>query len=107
MNIDINYFKNKLESEKADLEQELVKLPRPEEGEPEFNDEIADRLENKDEEDEVKINFAERLREIDDALAKIVDGRYGVCEISGEEIELDRLEANPAARTCKKHLNVG
>lgn len=39
------------------------------------------------------------------ALNKIKDGTYGICEISGEQIEEDRLEANPAARTCKAHLN--
>ncbi|MEK7091498.1 MAG: TraR/DksA C4-type zinc finger protein [Patescibacteria group bacterium] len=39
------------------------------------------------------------------ALAKIDAGNYGLCEISQEPIELDRLEANPSARTCKKHLD--
>ena len=31
-------------------------------------------------------------------------GTYGSCEISGEAIEVERLEANPAARTCKAHI---
>lgn len=39
------------------------------------------------------------------ALEKIEAGTFGICEISGEEIEPDRLEANPAARTCKLHMN--
>ncbi len=39
------------------------------------------------------------------ALANIENGAYGVCEISGEAIEPDRLDANPAARTCKTHLD--
>ena len=39
------------------------------------------------------------------ALKKIEDGTYGVCEISGEEVEGDRLDANPAARTNKAHMN--
>lgn len=34
------------------------------------------------------------------ALSDIENGTYGVCIVSGKEIELDRLEANPAARTC-------
>ncbi len=37
------------------------------------------------------------------ALEKIVAGTYGVCEIGGEVIEVDRLAANPSARTCKVH----
>lgn len=39
------------------------------------------------------------------ALRKIGDGSYGICEIGGETIEQDRLDANPAARTCKTHIN--
>jgi RNA polymerase-binding transcription factor DksA len=39
------------------------------------------------------------------ALKKITDGTYGICEISGEAIESDRLNANPSARTCKAHMN--
>ena len=39
------------------------------------------------------------------ALKKIEEGTYGVCEISGEEIEPERLDANPAARTNKAHMN--
>ncbi len=39
------------------------------------------------------------------ALKKIEEGTYGICEISGETIEEDRLNANPAARTCKQHLD--
>ena len=47
----------------------------------------------------------ERLLDVNRALKKIDKGAYGACEISGEQIEEDRLRANPAARTCKKHLN--
>ena len=34
-----------------------------------------------------------------DALEKIEAGKYGICEVSGEEIEADRLEAYPSAKT--------
>jgi RNA polymerase-binding transcription factor DksA len=46
-----------------------------------------------------------RYRTINRALTKIANGTYGTCEICGEPIEADRLHANPAARTCKKHLD--
>ncbi len=46
-----------------------------------------------------------RLKDVNDALEKMNDGTYGICEISGEPIELDRLHANPAARTSKAHMN--
>lgn len=46
-----------------------------------------------------------RYHNIKRALRKIEDGIFGICEVSGEPIETDRLEANPAARTCKAHLD--
>jgi RNA polymerase-binding transcription factor DksA len=48
-----------------------------------------------------------RYNEIKSALKKIEEsapGAYGLCEVGGEQIEEDRLEANPAARTCKAHM---
>lgn len=42
------------------------------------------------------------LRQIERALEKIEDGTYGICDISGEEIPIARLEALPyAAMTVK------
>ncbi len=40
-----------------------------------------------------------------EALKRIEKGTYGVCRIGGEPIEHDRLMADPAATTCKAHLN--
>jgi RNA polymerase-binding transcription factor DksA len=40
------------------------------------------------------------VEEIDDALAKIKSGRYGICEGCGELIPKARLEALPYARLC-------
>lgn len=45
-----------------------------------------------------------RFNNIKQALQRIEDGTYGTCEISGAPIETDRLDANPAARTCKAHI---
>ena len=42
----------------------------------------------------------EALRDVDDALAKVERGEYGVCESCGEPIGEARLEAMPAARLC-------
>lgn len=48
--------------------------------------------------------LVERLREtltdVDDALARIDSGDYGVCEGCGEQIPIARLEARPQARLC-------
>ena len=40
----------------------------------------------------------EMIEEIDHALGKFDDGTYGICEISGEPIPKERLEAIPWAR---------
>lgn len=41
-----------------------------------------------------------RLDDIDAALARLHEGRYGPCEHCGRSIAPERLEARPAARTC-------
>jgi len=42
----------------------------------------------------------EKLRQIDDALVRIEDGEYGVCEECEEDIPLGRLKVMPFARYC-------
>ena len=41
-----------------------------------------------------------QLKDVNDALEKMRQGTYGVCEKTGKEISLDRLEAYPGARTA-------
>lgn len=38
--------------------------------------------------------------EIDEALARLDAGTYGICTTCGGEVGVDRLAARPAARTC-------
>ena len=42
------------------------------------------------------------LSDIEHALERISDGRYGTCEACGQPIDEERLEAVPAARLCLK-----
>ena len=55
---------------------------------------------------ETALNIAtgesDRLRDVTDALQRIADGTYGVCEGCEEQILMKRLEAFPAARYCIK-----
>ena len=44
----------------------------------------------------------EKLRNIDEALLKIDDGEYGICEECEEEIPIGRLKVMPFARYCVK-----
>lgn len=43
------------------------------------------------------------LAEIDNALQRIEEGTYGLCEDCEEPIAVKRLELNPTARLCVKH----
>ena len=114
----IDSFREKLEEEKKLLESELSKLgsrnpanpsdwmPSKREGD-EFG---ADRNDNADViedmvDDNASMNELEgRLNMVIAALQKIDGGTFGICDIGGEEIEMDRLTANPAAPTCKAHM---
>ncbi|THB79314.1 MAG: RNA polymerase-binding protein DksA [Desulfobulbaceae bacterium] len=40
------------------------------------------------------------LEKIDRALSRIVDGEYGYCELTGDEIGIKRLNAKPTATLC-------
>ena len=41
-----------------------------------------------------------QLKDVTDALAKMEQGTYGICEKTGKEIDADRLMAYPGARTA-------
>lgn len=45
-------------------------------------------------------NLESQLRDVTLALEKMDHGTYGVCEVTGDEISRERLEAYPAARTA-------
>lgn len=120
--LDRQHFQEKLTAEAAALEKDLEKIARRNPKNPadwevkpaaaaeentEFRDEVAGQLEAFDERLEIEINLEKRLRNIRHALAKIRDGQYGQCEVCHQLIETERLEINPAAQTCKKHLEAG
>ena len=54
----------------------------------------------------VDVNSAEvtrdmqELRQIDRAMQRLLDGRYGVCQDCGIEIPVERLRAQPTAIRC-------
>jgi DnaK suppressor protein len=113
-------FEQKLQEEKALLLRELKeigivknkKVPddwqaKPADWDTHESDpgDVADRIESYENNTAIVNDLEQRLMDIDAALGKIKEGKYGICEIGGEKIEEDRLEANPAARTCKEHMN--
>jgi RNA polymerase-binding transcription factor DksA len=117
--INIDSFKKKLEAEREILREQLLKVGRQNPDNPEDwqglpddtgtkavdpND-AADKIESFEENRIITEELEIRYNEILEALKRIEEGTYGTCEISGELIEIDRLEANPAARTNKAHMN--
>ena len=100
------HFKEKLEEELATVEEEIeenTESSRDGDDSATEKDEIADKIEDLEESTSENNALKVRQRDIKAALDKIRKGTYGVCEIGGEPIEEARLEADPAARTCKAH----
>jgi RNA polymerase-binding transcription factor DksA len=119
MAIDIEHFKNKLEEEKLELEAELKKVgrqnpdnpsdwePKPAEHDVSQADEntVADSISDFEDASAIVSTLEARYKDVRSGLDKIKHGVFGKCQICQKEIESDRLEANPAARTCKEHMN--
>ncbi len=119
MAIDTEKYKEKLEKELETLTSELEKVAtRNPDSETEdweakganLNvqdadpNERADAIEGYESNASILRDLEVRYNNVKAALKRIEDGTYGICEVSGEEIEEDRLNANPAATTCKKHM---
>jgi len=116
--IDTEYFKEKLEEELAMVEKELEEVGRKNpdnkadwEAEPaDMDTSTADPNEEADKFEEYENNTAVlkeleiRYNDIKDALKKIEEGKYGLCEVCQNPIEEERLIANQAARTCGEHM---
>ncbi len=115
----IKHFEEMLLAEKTELETELKTVghrnpENPKDWEANAVDEnpaSADENEHADNIEDYENNTAIlkqleiRYNEVLAALEKITAGTFGTCETCGEPIEADRLEANPAAKTCKAHMN--
>ncbi len=117
---DLEYFKKKLEKEKALLEEELKTVGRksPQSaggweataGKMEVDNadenEVADKIEEFEENSAILEQLEKQMSEVQAALDRIEAGTYGISEISKEPIEKERLEANPSARTSLKDMKV-
>lgn len=116
--IDTTTYKKRLEEELVLIEGELKSVgrknptnPNDWEAKPETSDvspadqnELADAMESLDENEGIVGALEVRYNNIKKALGKIERSEYGMCEICGKEIEAERLDANPSARTCIAHL---
>jgi len=94
-----------LEEMKAKLAEEIdSELKAEREGN---KDEGMDTYDLASEERDREINFIlsdrgrAKIKSIEDALQRLNDGSYGICEACGIEIAEERLEALPFTRLCR------
>ncbi len=66
---------------------------------------MADRFEDFESRSTMIKVLESRLNDISRALEHLNKVSFGKCEICKKDIESARLEVNPAATTCKEHLN--
>ncbi|MFA5791990.1 MAG: TraR/DksA C4-type zinc finger protein [Candidatus Paceibacterota bacterium] len=77
---------------------EELEFPEPDENSK------ADRFEDFESRSSLMRTLEPRLNNILKALKGLNRESFGKCEVCKKDIEMARLEANPAASTCKKHL---
>src|SRR3989344_1927344 len=115
MTIDYQHFKEKLEKEKKLLEEELEKVGRRNPDNPsdweatppadrDSSSQADDNIEAYENNEAILNTLETRYNDLKSGLDKIKHGVYGLCQVCQEEIEAERLEANPSARTCKQHM---
>jgi RNA polymerase-binding transcription factor DksA len=92
-----------LEEERGQLRQQLAELGFGDNGGLAYDQNFADSSQVTAERGEAEAlakSLRETLTEVENALAKFEQGRYGLCESCGKPIAEARLEAKPAARLC-------
>lgn len=118
MRTDIGELKKKLEEEKKLLERELASVGRinpdnPEDWEATSEDlnipqadmnERADEITDFEDRSAIEYELEERHNKVKDALKRIEEHTYGVCTVCHQDIEAERMVANPAATTCRAHM---
>ncbi len=118
MPIDKKKIKEKLEKERDELIVQMGDMGKlnPETGEweatPEERDipetdqnDMADRFEDYESKSSMIRVLEPRLQNVLKSLKGLNRESFGKCEVCKKDIELARMDANPAAKTCKKHLN--
>lgn len=111
----IDELKQKLEEQKVSLTKELESFAKKDDSpkgdwETRYpNRENGNMEEEADEVQEygnmlpVEYSLELKLKDVNSALEKIGQGKYGICEKCGKEIEEARLKVAPEARFCMEH----
>jgi DnaK suppressor protein len=104
MNMKVNSIRKKLMKQREELLSEAEqtinsKLGAEKQSFPDPTDQAAAELDNNF---MLKLRGREQklLKKIDEAIARIDEGSYGICESCGGQIGLKRLEARPVTTLC-------
>lgn len=92
-----------LEREREELRGRLSELGFGESGGLEYDPNFADSSQvtaERGEAEALATTLKEQLEEIETALQRIEEGKYGTCDACGQAINPARLEAMPAAHQC-------
>jgi RNA polymerase-binding transcription factor DksA len=119
MELDTYHFKDLLLAEQSTLEGQLETVGRKNSQDPsdweaslgkeDSHDrsdetEVADSIEQLQNNAGILVQLETRLGEVKGAIERIENDTYGICEFCEAPIELERLEADPTASTCKAHM---
>lgn len=101
--VHLDYFRNLLTNQLEELTKErTATIPDIQESEGTYADPVEQAV--FDQHLNLKIRIKDResklIKKIRDALARIDDGTYGICEICEEDISIERLKVRPVTTQC-------
>ena len=97
-----DFFKGLLLNRKEEILKILNSLSKKEINKCDIKDDLNFASFSLERDTDFKIyeRYKKELEEIDKALKKIEEDRYGICEMCEEEIEEERLKLKPHAKYC-------
>lgn len=107
MSIDLDRAKQNLLNLKDEYETRIAKIEdhtqNPQDDLNEHWEDQAISYRQNDMRQNLKQEARQSLIYVENALSQIENGTYGECEVCGEQIEEQRLEALPYATLCMQH----
>jgi DnaK suppressor protein len=97
MSIDLDAMRKRIEEERAQLLARSIPPPEPARGD---EADMAAMEQAKERSLWLANDQKQRLAQIDQALARIAAGTFGICSACGNAIAEERMEANPLATLC-------
>lgn len=97
MAFDLEVIRKKLEDERAQLSARSIPPPEPAKGD---EADLAAMAQAREQSRWLENDQKTRLAQIDQVLARIAAGKYGICDQCNKPIPAERMEAKPLATMC-------